>query len=75
MDPAGVLLALEERKKWTARMRRIEERIKQLERRRSSLTRELAEVRKKVAEYAALVRPTGNDARGRDWPIPPILIR
>jgi len=55
MDPSGVLLALEEQKKWRARKKRIEERIKQLERRRAYLERELEKVRKKVGEFGALL--------------------
>lgn len=55
MDPSGVLLALEERKKWRERRDRIRERIRQLQRRRVTLQRELDRVRKKVAEYTAIL--------------------
>ncbi len=55
MDPSGVLLALEERKKWRERRERIRERIRQLRRRRATLQRELDRVRKKVAEYTAIL--------------------
>lgn len=51
MDPSGVLLALEEQKKWRERRQRIEERVKQLERRKAYLERELDRTRKKVSEY------------------------
>lgn len=51
MDPSGVLLALEEQKKWRERRNRIQERIRQLERRKSTLGKELDRVRKKVVEY------------------------
>lgn len=50
MDPAGVLLALEERKKWHERRDRLRERLRQLERRKSYLQRELLRVRSKVSE-------------------------
>lgn len=55
MDPSGVLLVLEERKKWRERKERIRDRIKQLRRRKAYLHRELDRVRKKVAEYNALL--------------------
>ncbi len=51
MDPSGVLLALEEQKKWRERRKRIDERIRQLERRRATLVKELGRVRKKIVEY------------------------
>ncbi|MFA5895343.1 MAG: hypothetical protein WC985_00355 [Thermoplasmata archaeon] len=51
MDPSGVLLALEEQKKWRERRQRIEDRIKQLERRKAYLGREMGRARKKVSEY------------------------
>ena len=55
MDSSGVLLALEERKKWRERRDRIRERVRQLGRRKAYLQRELNRVRKKVAEYNALL--------------------
>lgn len=55
MDPSGVLLALEERKKWRERRDRIRERIRQLRRRRTTLQRELDRVRKKLSEYTAIL--------------------
>ena len=60
MDPAGVLLALEERKKWHERRDRIRQRIRQLERRKGYLQRELVKVRRKVSEYKDLL----TDLRG-----------
>ena len=65
MDPAGVLLALEERKKWHERRDRIRSRIRQLERRKVYLQRELARVRKKVSEYkVALASLKGTKVQG-----------
>ncbi|HLE54901.1 MAG TPA: hypothetical protein VI999_06665 [Thermoplasmata archaeon] len=55
MDPSGVLLALEEQKKWRERRHRIEERIKQLGRRKAYLERELERTRKKVSDYNAML--------------------
>ncbi len=55
MDSSGVLLALEERKKWRERRERIRDRIQQLQRRRVTLQRELDRVRKKIAEYTAIL--------------------
>lgn len=51
MDPSGVLLALEEQRKWRERRERIRSRMKQLERRRVYLQRELTRTRKKMSEY------------------------
>lgn len=56
MDPSGVLLAIEEQKKWRERRERIEERLQQIDRRRAFLLRELEHVRKKVAKYAGILR-------------------
>lgn len=55
MDPSGVLLALEEQKKWRERKERIQTRVKQLERRRAYLEKELTLVRKKAAEYGSIL--------------------
>ncbi len=55
MDPSGVLLALEEQKKWRERRQRIEERIKQLGRRTAYLERELDRARKKVSDYNSML--------------------
>ncbi len=55
MDPSGVLLALEEQKKWRERQERIQERIKQLGRRKAYLERELERTRKKVSDYNAML--------------------
>ena len=74
MDPAGVLLAIEERKKWRERRDRIRERIRQLERRRAYLQRELGRVRKKVSEYNNLLGSLkGPQLEQR--PLPPAAIR
>lgn len=75
MDPQSVLLALEEQKKWTARRRRIEERIKQLDRRRTSLLRELNRVRRKVGQYSALLTDVKEPHRKTEWSLPPSFIR
>ena len=75
MDSAGVLLALEERKKWTARKRRIEERLRQLERRRSSVRRELERARKKAAAYNALLTDLKERLLDDERPLPPSAIR
>lgn len=55
MDPSGVLLALEEQKKWRERRERIEQRIRQLDRRKTYLLRELEHARKKVSDLQELV--------------------
>ena len=55
MDPSGVLLALEEQKKWRERRKRIRERIRQLDRRRSLLRKELDGVRNKILQYGRLL--------------------
>lgn len=75
MDPAGVLLALEEQKKWTARKRRIEDRIRQLERRRSSVRQELDRARKKSATYNALLTTLKERLLDEKRPMPPSAIR
>lgn len=75
MDPAGVLLALDERKKWRARRDRIRERIRQLEHRKAYLERELTRVRGKIAEYASLLTtPKGVKAQ-RERPVRPASSR
>jgi chromosome segregation ATPase len=55
MDPSGVLLALEEQKKWRERRKRIRERIRQLDRRRSLLKKELDGVRNKILQYGRIL--------------------
>ena len=55
MDPSGVLLALEEQKKWRERHKRIRERIRQLDRRRSLLKKELDGVRNKILQYGRVL--------------------
>ena len=71
MDPAGVLLAIEERKKWRERRDRIRERIRQLERRRVYLHRELGRVRKKVSEYNSLLGNLKSAQIEQQRPLPP----
>jgi predicted nucleic acid-binding Zn-ribbon protein len=75
MDPQSVLLALEEQKKWTARRRRIEERMKTLDRRRDSLLRELERVRKKIGQFGALLTDLKEPHRKVEWSLPSTLIR
>jgi chromosome segregation ATPase len=72
MDPANVLLALEEQKKWRERRRRLQDRIRQLTRRRLSLERELEGVRRKVSEYDRLLAGLKEQILERK-PIPPII--
>src|SRR5207244_9216396 len=55
MDPSGVLLALEEQKKWRERRKRIRDRIRQLDRRRSLLKKELDGVRNKIVQYGRVL--------------------
>ncbi|HLE54393.1 MAG TPA: hypothetical protein VI999_04030 [Thermoplasmata archaeon] len=74
MDPSGVLLALEEQKKWRERRKRIEERIKQLGHRKAYLERELGRARKMISDYSAVL--TGfNSPRLRERPMTPPAIR
>ncbi|MGI0147942.1 MAG: hypothetical protein ACREDF_00210 [Thermoplasmata archaeon] len=54
MDPSGVLLALEEQKKWRERRKRIRERIRQVDRRRAVLRKELDGVRNIILEYGRI---------------------
>ncbi len=75
MDPSGVLLALEERKKWRERRERIRNRIKQLERRRAYLHKELERVRKKIAEYNTLLADLKSVKLGEDRRMPPAVLR
>jgi uncharacterized coiled-coil DUF342 family protein len=75
MDPAGVLLALEERKKWRERRDRIGERIHQLERRKAYLQRELVRVRKKVSEYNGLLAGLKSTKIDGQRPLPPAALR
>jgi hypothetical protein len=69
MDPSGVLLALEEQKKWRERRKRIRERIRQLERRRSTLRKELDGIRNKILQYGRVLL----DIRGGPQAGNPIL--
>ena len=55
MDPSGVLLALDEQKKWRERRKRIRDRIRQLDRRRSLLKKELDGVRNKIVQYGRIL--------------------
>jgi len=55
MDSSGVLLALEEQRKWRDRRKRIEERMRQVDRRRGYLLRELDHARRKLSEYARML--------------------
>ncbi|HKZ23288.1 MAG TPA: hypothetical protein VJ224_02680 [Thermoplasmata archaeon] len=72
MDPANVLLALEEQKKWRERRKRLQDRIRQLTRRRLSLEKELENVRRKVSEYDRLL--AGLKERILDQkPVPPMV--
>ena len=75
MDPSGVLLALEERKKWRERMDRIRERVRQLERRRAYLQRELGRVRKKVSQYNGLLAGLKRPQIEGDRHMPPAALR
>ncbi len=75
MDPAGVLLALDERKKWRERRDRIRERMRQLERRKAYLQRELARVRKKVSEYNGLLAKLKSPQIEGQRPLPPAALR
>ncbi len=74
MDPSGVLLALEEQKKWRERRDRIEERIKQLGRRRAYLERELGRTRKKVSDFNAMLAGLKSPLL-RDRPMTPPALR
>lgn len=69
MDPSGVLLALDEQKKWRERRKRIRERIRQLDRRRSTLRKELDGVRNKILQYGRVLL----DFRGGSHPSNTIL--
>lgn len=75
MDPSGVLLALEEQKKWRERRERIRNRIKQIERRKAYLHKELDRVRKKVAEYNGLLAGLKQGNLGEDRRVPPAVLR
>ncbi len=75
MDPAGVLLALEEGKKWRERRDRIRERIRQLERRKAYLQRELGRVRRKVSEYNSLLASLKSTKMDDNRPLPPAALR
>lgn len=70
MDPSGVLLALDEQKKWRERQRRIQERINQIERRKGYLLRELEHARKKIAEYTGIVTGLKASLATREAPVP-----
>ncbi|OGS48860.1 MAG: hypothetical protein A3K68_06995 [Euryarchaeota archaeon RBG_16_68_13] len=71
MDPSGVLLTLEEQKKWRERQLRIQERIRQLDRRKSYLLRELDHARKKVADLQGFVLELRGSFVTRSAPSPP----
>lgn len=75
MDSSGVLLAIEERKKWRERRERIRERIRQLQRRKAYLLRELDRVRKKVSEYNALLGRLKGPQIGGEARLPPTALR
>lgn len=75
MDPSGVLLALEEQKKWRERRERIRNRIKQLQRRKAYLHKELDRVRKKVSEYNTLLAGLKSTQLGEDRRVPPAALR
>lgn len=75
MDPAGVLLALEEQKKWRQRRSRIRDRIRQLQRRRAYLQKELGRVRRKVTQYNALLSRLKESKIEGSRPIPPAALR
>lgn len=64
MDPSGVLLALEEQRKWRERRERLRRRLKQLERRRAYLEKELERARKKMMECRDVI------AARADVPLP-----
>ncbi len=65
MDPSGVLLALEEQRKWRERRKRIRDRLRQLERRRMTLRTELEAARRKILEYDRLLTDLGGEAQTR----------
>ncbi len=71
MDPSGVLLALEERKKWRERRDRIREEIHRLRRRKASLQRELERVRKKLVECNDLIVNLAEPQVSATLPLPP----
>jgi len=75
MDPSGVLLAIEERKKWRERRERIRNRMKQLERRKAYLHKELERVRKKVTEYNTLLSSLKGAKIEEERRIPPAVMR
>ena len=75
MDPSGVLLALEERKKWRERRDRIRERLRQLQRRKVTLVKELDRVRKKVAEYNAVLAGLKSSQIEAERQLPPAALR
>lgn len=64
MDPSGVLLALEEQKKWRERRKRIRDRIGQLDRRRSLLKKELDGVRNRILQYGRVLMDLQLGTRG-----------
>ncbi len=71
MDPSGVLLALEERKKWRERRDRILEEIRRLRRRKVYLQRELSRVRKKLVECNDLIVNLAGPQISATLPLPP----
>ncbi len=75
MDPSGVLLALEEQKKWRERRERLREELRRLRRRKVYLQRELDRVRKKLAECNALIGALIEPKVGETLPITQNLSR
>ncbi|MGQ0797730.1 MAG: hypothetical protein ACT4OI_07715 [Methanobacteriota archaeon] len=76
MDSSGVLLALEEQRKWRDRRKRIEERMKQIDRRRGYLLRELEHARRRLSEYARMLsEPPGGPRMAEPRIAPPSLLR
>lgn len=73
MDSSGVLLALEEQRKWRERRERILTRMQQLDRRRSYLQKELVRVRKKVSQFNAAVATSRNRPRTEHQASPPAV--
>jgi chromosome segregation ATPase len=70
MDPSGVLLALDERKKWRERRERLREELRRLRRRKAYLHHELDRVRKKLAECNNLVVAAIGPQVGETLPLP-----
>ncbi len=75
MDPSGVLLALEERKKWRERRDRIRNRMRQLQRRKAYLQKELDRVHRKISEYNVLLGQLKGAKIDGERPLPPAAMR